>query len=518
MEKIIDTGHTPEIHIIGIGGDLVLRGWDEDSVQLRAEHDCEIEVQRFDQANATHTETHAADAQGTAAEEGESQAQAGVAPDDTTAPTREDDTPARGAAATDTDTSTDKIRAVRITIECPGDCVISVPYNSRVRIGSVGGDCNMKELGETLSVEQIGGDCRMVEMSSLEVDSVGGDCLIQNADGHVTLNAVGGDLRIHEAGTVAVVSVGGDAGLQRIHGSVNCTQAGGDLRARAITGHVNGEARGDVNVAHTAGNINVQAGANALVALDGGPAQRVNVHARADIRCRMPAEIAAQVHARSRGGITLRNLPVTVDNAHDAHFYLGEDDDSQATVIDLDALGSLVLEGLDASSFSTEETFAGFGDFGARVDDLADHMSRRLESRLEHLSRHLEQRLTNNDELAARIQEKVQNAMRQAERKIAKALEKAESRAKRAEEETARREARHAERAQRAQRRNRSHTYSYSMSTAPRPPVPPVPPTPPRAPKSPAVSEEERMRILRMVEQGTISVEQAEKLLAALHK
>mgnify|MGYP003383801076 CR=1 FL=1 len=45
-----------------------------------------------------------------------------------------------------------------------------------------------------------------------------------------------------------------------------------------------------------------------------------------------------------------------------------------------------------------------------------------------------------------------------------------------------------------------------------RPPAPPVPPKPKRAP----ATDEERMMILRMVEQGKISVEQAEKLLAAL--
>jgi hypothetical protein len=46
---------------------------------------------------------------------------------------------------------------------------------------------------------------------------------------------------------------------------------------------------------------------------------------------------------------------------------------------------------------------------------------------------------------------------------------------------------------------------------------PPQPPVPPAPPKRNPVSDEERMLILRMVEQGKISVEQAEKLLAALN-
>ena len=54
--------------------------------------------------------------------------------------------------------------------------------------------------------------------------------------------------------------------------------------------------------------------------------------------------------------------------------------------------------------------------------------------------------------------------------------------------------------------------------------APPAPPIPPAAPKAPAppkpkrtpATDEERMLILRMVEQGKLSVEQAEKLLLAL--
>ena len=52
----------------------------------------------------------------------------------------------------------------------------------------------------------------------------------------------------------------------------------------------------------------------------------------------------------------------------------------------------------------------------------------------------------------------------------------------------------------------------FSFGSAPRPPVPPVPPPPPGE----KVSEEERLMILRMLEQKKISMDEAEKLLSAL--
>jgi hypothetical protein len=49
----------------------------------------------------------------------------------------------------------------------------------------------------------------------------------------------------------------------------------------------------------------------------------------------------------------------------------------------------------------------------------------------------------------------------------------------------------------------------------PTPPVPPVPPVPPR-PQSEPVTDEERLTILKMLQDKKISLQDAEKLLAAL--
>jgi hypothetical protein len=54
----------------------------------------------------------------------------------------------------------------------------------------------------------------------------------------------------------------------------------------------------------------------------------------------------------------------------------------------------------------------------------------------------------------------------------------------------------------------------------PIPPVSPMPPVPPAAPARPVkdsrVSEEERLTVLRMLQEKKISIEEAEKLLEAL--
>ena len=96
-----------------------------------------------------------------------------------------------------------------------------------------------------------------------------------------------------------------------------------------------------------------------------------------------------------------------------------------------------------------------------------------------------------NEEMANKIQERVGMALRRAEEKLAEAMRKMEVRE--------------------GDRRRKGYGWQ-----TPVPPTPPTPPAPPAPKRSPA-SDEERMIILRMVEEGKISVEQAEKLLSALN-
>ena len=103
--------------------------------------------------------------------------------------------------------------------------------------------------------------------------------------------------------------------------------------------------------------------------------------------------------------------------------------------------------------------------------------------------------LGSGDEIAAKVQIQIQNVLRAAETKIAAATRRAEDQARAAE--------------RRAERQA-----GFRHGTGPI--IPPVPPRPPQ-PKPPAgPTDEERMQVLRMLEEGKISVEQAEKLLAAM--
>jgi hypothetical protein len=137
---------------------------------------------------------------------------------------------------------------------------------------------------------------------------------------------------------------------------------------------------------------------------------------------------------------------------------------------------------------------------------------------METMTRQLNEQLTNfttrfgkpglSPEETERIMEK---ARARSERAAAQAQEKVRRAQERVTREQERMERHFEERARSESQRSRANRDGFSFGWN-MPPRPPVPPTPPAAP----VSEEERLTILRMLEQKKITIEDAEMLLSAL--
>jgi hypothetical protein len=145
-------------------------------------------------------------------------------------------------------------------------------------------------------------------------------------------------------------------------------------------------------------------------------------------------------------------------------------------------------------------------EMSQRANELSQQITSQVETQMGALTRDLEEkfaRMGTGEEMSQRIQERVTGALRRAEEKLAEAMRKMEVRTQESDRRMADAESR------------RRKGYAW-QTPPPVPAAPPVPPSPP-SPKRPQATDEERMIILRMVEQGKISVEQAEKLLASLN-
>lgn len=334
---------------------------------------------------------------------------------------------------------------------------------------------------------------RVPRAATLEIERAAGNVTLDDV-ASLLLREVAGNLRIRQAGPITGDTVHGNVSLYAIQGGCRLQNVSGALHAVTVSEELAVErVSGNLRAEDIGGNLLApQVHGSAKLRLALAPGQTCRVRADGAITCRVPADTGASVSLQSGDRIRVRGLPAPEANAERSlSFTLGDG----AATLALEARGSLRLKAWEADD--AEESFDP-----DLVGDLAERIAVQVESQVESVARQLDEKLSQmggGDELAGRVQEKVQAALRQAEKKLNEALRSAEQRSREADRRMADMEAR---------RRSAPSAGWY---------VPPAPPAPrPPRPKRPDVSDEERLLILKMVEDGKLSVEQAEQLLKAL--
>lgn len=392
----------------------------------------------------------------------------------------------------------------RIVLEnIGGDLTLTGWERAEFRV-THGEDVELRVEGDTVFV-RCDDDCRAhaPRGATVEAFRVGGDAAIHAIQGGGQFHTVGGDLRLHDVGAVVIDQVGGDCTGQQIQGDLRAETVGGDTKVSNIQGNCQLTTGGDLQLAQVSGHVMVEAGGDVSLRLAPSAQHNYQVEAGGDLLCRLPENLNATIQATCGGEIVVKRLPAPVRRVeHELTFSIGAGE----TLLTLSAGGDITLLGQGATAEWERgwgsEWGADFGaefgaEFGERAAQIAQQVVGQVERQMEHLSRHLDEKLAGlgtSDEIAVRVQERVQNAMRKAEEKIAETMRHTEQRIREAEG--------------RANAPRPPHGAPWRVVQPPQPPRPPKPPTP--------VNDEERRLILRMVSEGKISVEQADKLLAAL--
>lgn len=349
-------------------------------------------------------------------------------------------------------------RAGGITIAANSDCSIQAPLRSRLRIQSADGDASITML-----------------LNNIDIDSVGGDLSVTSV-GPTTINSVDGSLSVRAvAGSLLVNNVDGNAQVSQIAGEARLNAVAGNLAVYEVVGSVFATADGD-----------------AKLTLQVAQGQTVTVAASGNIVCQVQTDASANVRLTADGDIRVKNLG-EARKATDTslEFVLGGNHSSDygSAALQLTADGDITLRGIAARPAEAEFD----EEMSRRAAAMGAQITREVETQVEALTRDLEEkfnRMAENEEFSSRIQDKVAAAMRRAEEKMAEAMRKLEVRTQEGDS-------------------RRRKGYGWQSP-------PPAPPPPPAAPRKPQATDEERMMILRMVEQGKLSVDQAEKLLAAI--
>ncbi len=169
-----------------------------------------------------------------------------------------------------------------LSMRLPEDCAFFIPSNLNVKVSGRFGELHINELAGNLSIE--GGQ---------------GDVVINAATGHVQLDRVGGDLKATTAGSLSVAGrIAGDALIADVAGAVSLAEVAGDLQVDGAGAlQLSGDVAGSAKIADVGGEGLLQEVAGSLVVRDVADMRVSEV--RGDLRA---SDVHGDFHCAGIGG------------------------------------------------------------------------------------------------------------------------------------------------------------------------------------------------------------------------
>ena len=361
----------------------------------------------------------------------------------------------------------------KVTIQSiGGDLRISGRQEEQVEIKAYSDDVDVVQNGDSLIIN-CPSDCLIFlpNDSAINAEAIGGDVRATNVRGEMMLRIIGGDLSLRGMGKGTFETIGGSLHVRKGTGDISIDRVGGDAVVDRISGNVKlRSVGGDLRLRRVDGAVEVDVGGDASVMFTTLGGKCVSVKAGGDLSCYLPGDSSAKVSVSAGGDIHIPNSIEVEDKGTGKVFKLR---DGQIPV-DLIAGGKLWLQG-DKSS--DDLLYANLGEsIASQIETEVEAGITQMEATLEAIGAGV------GAFSSERIGEQVRRAVTRARRKAEQGKKRAE-RARR-----------------RAGKKSRSIKHNLSGRSAGRP----------------EDSEDEHLSILRMLEKGTITVEEAEKLLQAL--
>ena len=301
---------------------------------------------------------------------------------------------------------------------------------------------------------------RVPKGASVSIQSISGDASIRGLMGNIELKEISGDLSMRDVNSTTIEAVHADFSLRGAKGNLSIRKADSDVSVRDVDGSVTLDSvSDDLALRDVRGSVTANVGEDVVMYLNPQAGNAYSVHAGDDILLVMPP----------KAGVTLTL------NADEIHFdWEGvENDESTSRVVNLgDGSAAITLSaGGDirvsnrSDAGESAEDFGNFAAMGMDWSGFGERISRRVEQAAARATRKA-------DEIARRAERKARDAERRSV-KFKGGLEVGRWK------------------------------WDFSPKGVP-------------MPSKQQASEEERIAILKMLQEKKITAEQAEQLLAAL--
>jgi hypothetical protein len=412
----------------------------------------------------------------------------------------------------------------QITLTVNGNLTVKGWDESRVQIRtSSEEDLQLEQQDDAITIN-CNDNCTLdvPQRAVLILQTVNGNATLKSLEGDVTAQVINGNIDLRSVVDVVLGKVQGNVSAKDVDGNMNLGYVDGNLTVRDIQGDLTVQERvgGNLNFYEADGNAVVSADGNINLRLDPSPGNNYDFKANGNIVCRLAEDISAEIFIERAEKITV-NLPSEMQGLEEGQWIkrltapyklvLGEGD----AQIKLASSANVIL-GSEAPEwdFAEEIDFGIDEELSAMGESITEQVEQQLESQMELLEQQLEiqmemlsarlGRIGLANEETRRIEERSRQA---AERATQRAQEKIRRAQERLEQKLAASQRKAEQKARIAARKSQAHhRHSFQINI----------PTPSRLSAEEPVSDDERLMILRMLEEKKITAEEAEQLLSAI--
>ncbi|MCB2202445.1 hypothetical protein KQH56_00410 [bacterium] len=115
-------------------------------------------------------------------------------------------------------------------------CSVSVPKESRIEIEKGMGSVSISDINNEIRIEKAFGNLVLLNIADAKVEKVGGNFSVKNATGAVSAEKVGGNLVGENIGNFNCEKVGGNCVLKEMHGDLTIGKVGGSFKGQSLQG------------------------------------------------------------------------------------------------------------------------------------------------------------------------------------------------------------------------------------------------------------------------------------------
>jgi len=336
---------------------------------------------------------------------------------------------------------------------------------------------------ETITISSTCGCMVRVPMeSTLQIGKIDGDLMIKSAEGQTTADLISGQVMAKSVGPMDIAEVRGHINVRGVEGNLTCKKTKGNASIQEIEGKVKlDDVKGNLVIKGYCGGVNANAQGNATLKMETFSESDYHVTSGGNLFCRLEPEVSAAITMESNSKYIKIKQESGSEILKTAKHELSTGDG--ATQINLKAKGNIDLTIPSENEFDWEFEFDIEKDIASMAEDISQVVTEQLETQLDVLGVHLNGLSENLSSLDPEISEKTRSRIEAKRAKLERKLAKVERRA-----------------AEKARQTSRRVTRKFNMNVSPSDPV----------------TDEERQKVLEMLQNKLISVEDAEALLAAL--